>query len=269
MIKTGKKPLDFLKMQIKFPNGNFKLSKTKVMKDFKGLGLLSKLALSLGLCAIASTHQLQAVSVFYVSSIGQSANTNIYGTTLDTSGNVTSWGTHYTDIAFRLEAANPGTSLTSFAVWVSANKGNSADSSGNVLRSTWFAGPIDSNANYASRLGTASINSSALTSTFADFMIGATDFDSPVGIPITGTDFFVRIWAIGANSNAGFGVKVADNATLQYASPDSPITMYNWTGSSYSATPATTNLSLLPEPSAFSLLAVGLGGLAMIRRRRS
>ncbi|NDF99438.1 MAG: PEP-CTERM sorting domain-containing protein [Chitinophagia bacterium] len=30
-----------------------------------------------------------------------------------------------------------------------------------------------------------------------------------------------------------------------------------------------TNLEIVPEPSALSLLAVGLGGLAMIRRRRS
>ena len=248
---------------------HFKLSKTKVMNDFKGLGLLSKLALAMGLSAIASFNQLQASAVFYVSSIGQSANKNIYGTSLDANGNVTSWGTNYIDVAFRLVAANAGTNLTSFAVWVSANKGNNADSSGNGLRSTWFAGPIGSNAAYASRLGTASINSSAVTSSFTDFMVGPINFDSPVGVSTAGSDFFVRIWAIGGNSNAGFGVKVADNATLQYASPDSPITMYNWTGSSYSATPATTDLSLIPEPSALSLLAIGLGGLAVIRRRRS
>ena len=29
------------------------------------------------------------------------------------------------------------------------------------------------------------------------------------------------------------------------------------------------NLRVIPEPSAFSLFAVGLGGLAMVRRRRS
>jgi hypothetical protein len=31
----------------------------------------------------------------------------------------------------------------------------------------------------------------------------------------------------------------------------------------------TSNITLVPEPSALSLLAVGLGGLAMVRSRRS
>ncbi len=214
----------------------------------------------------ASGTPLFASAVFYVSSIGQSQNSNIYGTVLNVNGDVSSWGGNYKDIAFRLVAANSGTSLSSSAVWVSANKGNNADSSNNLLRATWFAGPIIPNPAYSSRLGTASINSTLLTSSFADFMIGPSAFDNPVAISTSGSDFFIRIWATGGNSNAGFGIKILDNATLEYASPDSPITMYNWNGASYNNTAATTNIALVPEPSAFSLLIMGLGGAMVCRR---
>lgn len=230
--------------------------------------LVKNLVAFFGICLVASGTQVYGTAVFYVSSIGQSQNSNIYDTTLDVNGNVTSWGSNYKDIAFKLVASNSGTTLSSSAVWVSANKGNNADSSNNLLRATWFAGPITSNPTYSSRLGTASLNSTLLTSSFADFMIGPSAFDSPVAISTGGSDFFIRIWATGGNSNAGFGIKILDNATLEYASPDSPITMYNWNGTSYNTTAATTNVALVPEPSALSLLVVGLGGLVALRRVR-
>lgn len=232
------------------------------------ISLVKNWGACLGLCLLASGTQVYGTAVFYVSSIGQSQNSNIYGTVLDVNGDVTSWGAHYEDIAFKLVASNSGTALSSSAVWVSANKGNNADSSGNLLRATWFAGPITSNPTYSSRLGTASLNSTLLTSSFADFMIGPSAFDNPVAISTSGSDFFIRIWATGGNSNAGFGIKILDNATLEYASPDSPITMYNWNGSSYQTTAATTNVALVPEPSALSLLVVGMGGLMALRRVR-
>lgn len=224
-------------------------------------------ALSLVLLALLSGMRAEATAVFYVNSIGSTANNNIYGTTLDVAGNVTDWGAHYKDVSFKLVAASSSTSLTSSAVWVSANKGNNADSTGNLLRATWFAGPIVSNPTYSSRLGTASLNSTLLTSSFADFMIGPSSFDVPVAISTSGSDFFIRIWAIGSNSNEGFGIKLADNTSLEYASPDSPITMYNWNGTSYNSSPATVNIALVPEPSAFSLLFGGLGLIALLRRR--
>ena len=213
--------------------------------------------------------KVNATSVFYVSSIGQTQNNNIYGTTLDLAGDVNNWGGNYKDIAFRLTASNAGTTLDSSAVWVSANKGNNADSSGNLLRATWFAGGITANPTYSSRLATLSINSALLTSSFADFMIGPSSFISPVSVATTGTDYFIRIWASGNNSNAGFGIKLADNAVLEYASPDNPITMYNWNGTSYSSTAATSNLALVPEPSTFSLLAFGLGVVLLRCRRKA
>ena len=224
-------------------------------------------ALSLVLLALLGGMRAEATAVFYVNSIGSTANHNIYGTTLDVGGNVTDWGSHYKDISFKLVAASANTSLTSSALWVSANKGNNADSSGNLLRATWFAGPIVNNPTYSSRLGTSSLNSTLLTSSFADFMIGPSSFDVPVAISTSGSDFFIRIWAVGSNSNAGFGIKLADNTSLEYASPDSPITMYNWNGTSFNSSPATVNFSLVPEPSAFSLLVSGLGLLALLRRR--
>lgn len=230
--------------------------------------LVKNLGTCLGVCLMASGTQVYGTAVFYVSSIGQSQNSNIYNTVIDANGHVTSWGTHYEDIAFKLVASNAGTTLSSSAVWVSANKGNNADSSSNLLRATWFAGPITSNPTYSSRLGTASLNSTLLTSSFADFMIGPSAFDNPVAISTSGSDFFIRIWATGGSSNAGFGIKILDNATLEYASPDSPITMYNWNGTSYNTIEATTNVALVPEPSALSLLVVGLGGLVALRRVR-
>lgn len=234
----------------------------------KANSAVKNLVAFLGICLVASGTQVYGTAVFYVSSIGQSQNINIYNTVIDVNGDVTSWGTHYEDIAFKLVASNSGTALSSYAVWVSANKGNNADSSNNLLRATWFAGPITSNPTYSSRLGTASLNSTLLTSSFADFMIGPSAFDNPVAISTGGSDFFIRIWATGGNSNAGFGIKILDNATLEYASPDSPITMYNWNGTSYNTTAATTNVALVPEPSALSLLLVGLGGLVALRRVR-
>lgn len=233
-------------------------------KDGVVVGGLFCLGLFLTLGAIP----MQAAEIFYVSSIGNTKNSNIYGTSIDLSGNVTSWGSHYEDIAFRLVATNPASSLSDFAVWVSANKGANTDSTGNLLRATWFAGSIVANPTYANRLGTASLNSSVVSSSFTDFMVGPSSFDSPVAVSTGGTDFFVRIWATGGNSNAGFGIKLADNAILEYASPDTPITMYNWNGTGYNATAATTNVALVPEPSAFSLLVVGLGGLVLLRRSR-
>lgn len=230
--------------------------------------IVKNLVAFLGICLVTSGTQVYGTAVFYVSSIGQSQNSNIYNTVIDVNGDVTSWGAHYEDIAFKLVASNSGTALSSSAVWVSANKGNNADSSNNLLRATWFAGPITSNPTYSSRLGTASLNSTLLTSSFADFMIGPSAFDNPVAISTGGSDFFIRIWATGGNSNAGFGIKILDNATLEYASPDSPITMYNWNGTSYNTTAATTNVALVPEPSALSLLLVGLGGLVALRRVR-
>lgn len=232
---------------------------------------VKKWGVYLGLCILASGTHVFGSAVFYVNSIGNTKNSNIYGATIDVNGDVTSWGAHYEDVAFKLVASSSGTSLTASAVWVSANKGNNADANNNLLRATWFAGPITSNPTYSSRLGTASLNSTLLTSSFADFKIGPSAFENPVAISTGGSDFFIRIWAVGGNSNAGFGIKLAANTSLEYASPDSPITMYNWNGSSYSTTAATQDLNLVnsvPEPSAFSLLVIGLGGLVALRRVR-
>lgn len=235
----------------------------------KASGRVYQMALVLACLGLLGGMRAEATAVFYINSIGSTQNSNIYGATIDVAGDVTNWGAHYKDVAFRLVASGSDASLSASAVWVSANKGQNADSVGNLLRATWFAGPIVSNPTYSSRLGTASLNSSLLTSSFADFKIGPSTFDNPVTISTTGSEFFIRIWAVGGNSNAGFGIKLADNTTLEYASPDSPISMYNWNGTDYS-TAATLNTNLVssvPEPSAFSLLVGGLGLLALLRRR--
>lgn len=201
---------------------------------------------------------------------GTTSNVNVQQAVYNSgTGQVTDWGT-YRDYRFQLEA-NPQVSVADFALRLSVNKSSSFSAPLNV---TWFADSITPYAalpDFQTALGTVSA-SDLPTGSFAPYVVGPGPFHAPLTIPAVKTAYWVRIWAATSGGADKYQVKVAPNADLEYVSSASNVTMYDYDGTSFSATPAaqTTNINPVPEPANWSgaLMAVVCDGGFWGRRRQ-
>lgn len=182
---------------------------------------------------------------------GNAQNQNLYGTAADpfTGG----WGTRYYDFTFKLIA--PSTvSFSSFNMQVTVNKGGATTT---PLNASLFSGPIVANPNSNTLLGTASINSSAVSTSFTQLLIGPSSTLSPTMDTAVspGAQYFIRLWSTGSGTTSGFGLKVASDPLIQYSTSNGTVSMMYYNGTSF-----VSSSSFSPVPETSSML---MGGLAM------
>ncbi len=227
-----------------------------------------------------------------VDSGGTGANTNIYGTVWNAANQtVTSWGSHFRDYQFRLQSATPVT-LTDFYLQVSASLRQQTPIDGTgITGAAWFNGTIAANPSptYASAIATSTLDTALLPidrASFDTLLMSIGSFNPDPLITVLPQEFFIRVWANGANSNNGVQLKLVPNSDLTYNPDGSATTMQNYNGSTYVAagtftpvgptpapTPAPTPTPapvVTPEPSqiASALLALTGGATYMLLKRR-
>ena len=211
---------------------------------------------------------------------GTGANTNIYNTVWD-SGNltVTSWGT-VRDYQFRLQSPS-SLSLTDFYLQVSASLRNQTPIDGTgVVGAAWFNGTIAANPSpsYSSAIATSTLDTALLPidrTAFDTLIMGPGSFTPDPSINSTPTEFFIRIWATGDNSNKGVQLKLVDNALITYNPAGSSTTMDAFNGTGYvpagTFVPVGGVIAAVPEPSQIAssiVLMIGFSALLVRNRRR-
>lgn len=181
---------------------------------------------------------------------GNTQNKNIYGSAADpfTGG----WGSNYYDFTFKLIA--PSTvSFSNFSLQVNANKGNSTTT---TLNASLFTGAIVASPSSGTLLGTTSINSSAVSTSYTQLFIGPSSTLSPNMTTAVnpGSQYFIRIWSTGGGAVTGFGIKIASDPQIQYSTSNGTVSMTYYDGTSF-----VTSSSFTPVPETSSML---MGGLA-------
>jgi hypothetical protein len=193
-----------------------------------------------------------------VSSNGTLQNINVYGTTVDTGGNVTNWGTRFRDYVFMLKS-NTGSTLNidQFAVQISANPGVNATQTLNVSWFNWVNSTSQNNPSVSSQLGVAT-GAPGSFSAFGDTLMGPANF-SPTTITVspTGSYYFFRIWNQANSQTTGYGTKMVGNSDLSFTFSNSDISMYNYNGATFSSTPAQ-SFTPVPEPSTWILASASV-----------
>ena len=211
---------------------------------------------------------------------GARANTNIFNTVWD-SGNQTvrSWGT-VRDYQFRLQSPS-SLSLTDFYLQVSAflRQQTPIDGTG-VVGAAWFNGTIASNPSpsYSSAIATSTLDAALLPidrSAFDTLIMGPGSFTPDPTINSTPTEFFIRVWATGGNSNIGVQLKLVANSDITYNPAGSSTTMDAFNESGYvpagTFTPVGVVIAAVPEPSQIAssiVLIIGFSALFVRHRHR-
>ena len=209
---------------------------------------------------------------------GTGANTNIFNSVWD-AGNqtVTSWGT-VRDYQFRLQSPS-SLSLTDFYLQVSASLRQQTPIDGTgVVGAAWFNGTIAANPSpsYSSAIATSTLDTALLPidrTAFDTLIMGPGSFTPDPTINSSPTEFFIRIWATGGNSNSGVQLKLVANEFITYNPAGSSTTMDAFNGSGY--VPAGTfvpvgGIAAVPEPSQIAssiVLIIGFSA-ALVRHRR-
>lgn len=203
-----------------------------------------------------------------VSSNGTLANVNIYGTSVDTGGNVTNWGSNFRDYVFMLKS-NTGSNIVidQFAVQISANPGVNTTATLNASWFNWVNSSSQTNPSSAAQLGEA-VGAKGSFNAFADALIGPANF-TPSSITVTpsGSYYFFRVWTSGPAVVTGYGTKMVANSDLSISFSSSNISMYNYNGSTFSTTPAQ-SFTPVPEPSTCILSAISFFMLVGLERKR-
>lgn len=160
--------------------------------------------------------------------------------------------------------------IDDFKVQLTANAGNNVGT--NTLNVTWFNwvdATSQTNPVWANRVGSLSVPSSSVSASFTTYLVCPGSFSpSPIPALSTGSSYFFRIWSQGGNSNQGYGLKVLrDNIDLQYNVTSTSIDVYNYNGTTFSVTPAST-FTPVPEPSTYLLCGLASAVMVWSQRRR-
>lgn len=201
-------------------------------------------------------------------------NKNVFGTTFDNKGGfVDTWGSNYLMYQLRM-TSDPEFFFDHVYVQLIANRGNQNSDASNNLRVALFGvDPVATGLTDSDAIARSFLNQASVSATFTTYLVGPSSngpYVEPLANPTSFNDYWLILYAGGGNANQGYGVKIdTDGPELEYYAPDDPdLSVSYMKNGSLVAAGNLAPADIVPEPSALSLLVVGLAGLAAFRRAR-